>query len=775
MGRPSRAPPSQTESDLVKFMRLFSPATLPRDLLSGVVVFLVALPLCLGVALASNAPLFAGVLAGIVGGVLVGILSGSHTSVSGPAAGLTAVVAAQIAALGSFDAFLLAVVFAGIIQVGLGVARAGSIGAFFPSSVIKGLLAAIGLILILKQIPHLLGHDADPEGEMSFLQPDHETTFTELARIAGDYHIGTALIGIACVLLLVLWDRNKTLKKSGVPAPLVAVVFGVALSAIYEQLGGKWVIGATHLVQVPVADSFDAVLGLLRTPDFSQLTNVTVYTAAITIAIVASLETLLNLEAVDKLDPLRRSSPPNRELLAQGAGNIACGLIGGLPVTSVIIRSSVNINAGGKTKLAAISHGVLLACCVVAVPGLLNRIPLSALAAILIVTGFKLASPALFKKMWSEGRYQFLPFVATVIAILFTDLLIGILLGMVVAFGFILYANLRRHPRRIVERHVGGEVLRIEFSNQVSFLNRASLAQTLSELPDGAQVLLDARNTDYIDPDVLSLIADFRDNTAPAHGVQVSMIGFQERYRFDDEIQYVDCCSRDVQGQLAPQDVLQLLREGNARFRTGHRLTRDLGRQVGVTAKGQFPLAVVLSCIDSRTPVELIFDLGLGDVFSIRVAGNVASRKVLGSMEYACAVAGARLVLVLGHTRCGAVTSSIDLMDASRTAAEATGCTNLDSLVSEIQKTIKPGDPRFADLRKPAAKSVFVDSVANDHVLNTMAAIRRDSPTLRRLADEKRILIVGGMYDVSTGEIRFFSSTEPGRDELPLGHVASYS
>jgi carbonic anhydrase/SulP family sulfate permease len=743
-------------------LRIFSPKTLPKDLLSGLVVFLVALPLCLGVALASNAPLFSGLVAGIVGGLVVGSLSRSSTSVSGPAAGLTAVVAAQIAALGSFEAFLLAVLLAGVIQVVLGISQAGSISAFFPTSVIKGLLSAIGLILILKQIPHLLGHDDNPEGNLSFLQPDQETTFSELGAMLSDYHLSTALIGLLSLALLIAWDRVGWLKRTLVPAPLVVVLLGVALALLFERFGGAWVIDSEHLVQVPVADSFESLLGFLRAADFSQLGNPTVYVAAVTIAVVASLETLLNLEAVDKIDPQQRTSPPNPELLAQGAGNIACGLLGGLPVTSVIIRSTVNINSGGKTKLATITHGFLLLGCVAMVPTVLNRIPLSALAAILLMTGVKLASPKLMKQMWAEGRNQFLPYAATVLAIVLTDLLIGIVIGMVTAVSFILHSSLKRPMKRIVEKHVGGEVLRIELGNQVSFLNRASLQQTLYDVPRGGHVLLDARSTDYIDPDVLDLITDFRDTTAPVHGVDLSMVGFKDRYRIEDRIQYVDYTSRDLQSQMSPQQALQMLREGNERFRTGQRLTRDFSRQVAATASGQFPQAVVLSCIDSRTPAELIFDLGLGDIFSIRIAGNVAREKVLGSMEYSCAVAGAKLVVVLGHTRCGAVTSSVDLLAAHQTAANATGCNNLDRLVIEIQKSIDESDPHLTSELSVDEKHAFVDSVARAHVLRTIGVIREESSTLRELEDSGRIAIVGGMYDISTGRIEFFD-----RDGLP--------
>ena len=743
-------------------------ATLLADFKAGLVVFLVALPLCLGIALASGAPLLSGLLAGIVGGTLVGLFSGSQTSVSGPAAGLTAIVAAQIASLGSFSAFLLAVIIAGLIQIGLGIAQAGSIAAFFPSSVIKGLLAAIGVILVLKQIPHVLGHDLDPEGEMTFQQPDSETTFSELVGLFGDFQHGASIIGLVSIALLVVWSKWKPLKQSFIPAPLAVVLFGVGANLWFQQLGDPWLIKPSHLVQVPVAGSIAEFLNFLAPPDFSQWASPAVYTAAVTIAIVASLETLLNLQAVDKIDPQQRTSPPSRELLAQGIGNVACGLIGGLPVTSVIVRSSVNIIAGGKTKLAAVVHGILLLVSVPLIPMWLNTIPLSCLAAILLVTGIKLASPTLVKQMWNEGRYQFIPFAATVVAIVFTDLLIGILIGLTVSFGFILNSNLRRPMRRFVEKHLGGDVLHIELANQVSFLNRAALAEALANVPRNGHVLLDAQNTDYIDPDVLDLIRDFKEVSGPVRNVEVSLLGFRSEYQFDDQIQYVDYSTRELQEALTPQQVLQILKDGNERFRTGRRLTRDLVRQVRATAEGQHPLAVVLSCIDSRTPAELIFDLGMGDIFSIRIAGNVTSRKVLASAEYGCAVAGAKLILVMGHTRCGAVTAAIKLFCSTQTAAEATGCQNLDHILNDIQRSADRATCHAVHERPATEIGPLVDAVARRNVLRVVEAMREQSATLDGLVRKEQIAIVGAMYDVGTGALEFLTEEARGPDNQEM-------
>jgi carbonic anhydrase/SulP family sulfate permease len=741
--------------------------TLLRDFSAGLVVFLVALPLCLGVALASNAPLFSGLVAGIIGGILVGTLSGSQTSVSGPAAGLTAIVAAQIAALGSFQALQLALVIAGVLQIGLGFARAGVLAAFFPSSVIKGLLAAIGVILILKQIPHVLGHNAVPVSDLAFQQADRENTFSELLQLFGDLHAGAAVIGLLSIAMLAVWERWKPLKESGFPAPLIVVLLGIGISQLFQSFGEPWFIEPTHLVRVPMAESFSGFIGFFQRPDFSQWLSPSVYVAAATIAVVASLETLLNLEAVDKLDPQQRSSPPSRELLAQGAGNMVSGLVGGLPITAVVVRGSVNVTAGARTKLAAIVHGALLLICVAFLPGWLNTIPLSCLAAILLVTGFKLISPALVQRMWGEGWPQFIPFSATVVAIVFSDLLIGVLIGLAVALGFILISSVRRPLRWITEKHLRGEVLHIELADQVSFLNRGTLVQALDAVPRGGQVLLDARRTDYIDPDLLSVIRDFRDQTAPARGVELSLLGFRDKYNLSDQTRYVVHSTRELQEKLSPAQVLQVLKDGHTRFRSGRRLTRNLGRQVSDTSVGQHPLAVVVSCIDSRTPAELIFDLGVGDIFSVRIAGNVTSRKVLGSIEYGCAIAGAKLVLVMGHTRCGAVTAAIDLLGSGETTNLATGCQHLSYIVEEIQQSIDADSSKRIQQMTSTERESFVNAVARRHVVRSARKMVQQSHTLSKLEQDGRVVVVSAMYDIVTGDIEFLS--DPGKDPMRLG------
>ncbi|MCA9140977.1 MAG: sulfate transporter, partial [Planctomycetales bacterium] len=467
------------------------------------------------------------------------------------------------------------------------------------------------------------------------------------------------------------------------------------------------------------------------------------------------------LEATDKLDKRQRNSPPSRELVAQGVGNITAGMIGGIPVTSVIVRGSVNVMSGSNSKLSTILHGVILLVCVALFPYYLNMIPLSALAAILLVTGFKLASPKLFAQMWSEGRYQLIPFLVTVLAIVFTDLLIGILLGLAVSVLFILNSSLRSPVRRIVETYLDGDVIHVELANQVSFLNRAALDQVFDKAPPGSRFLVDATDSDYIDPDILSLVREFKDVKAPARGIKVSLRGFREKYNLKDEIQFADYSTRELQDRILPQQVIDILSEGNRRFCNGTRLTRDFNRQVYATSASQNPLAVVLSCIDSRVPAELVFDLGIGDIFSVRVAGNVIGTKSLGSIEYGVTVAGVKLVVVLGHTRCGAVTSSVELLAKRLDTERASGCQHLHAIVQEIQMSANPGALSGLDRMEPQEKESCIDDVARKNVVRTVYEIVARSQAIHGAVQSGRAIVVGGMYDVKTGEVTFLPETLP--------------
>ena len=500
------------------------------DLPAGLVVFLVALPLCLGIALASGAPLFSGIITGIVGGLVVSMLSGSALSVSGPAAGLTVIVLNAIQQIGSFEAFLLAVVLAGVIQIVLGVMKAGIIGHYFPSSVIKGMLAAIGLILVFKQIPHAFGYDKDSEGDLSFVQVDGENTFSELLNAINFLHPGAVIISTISLLIIIFWDK-PFLKKYAifrlVPAALVAVVSGVLINTYFEAFSPLLALKNDHLVSLPVSGSVEAFIGHFTFPNFQAISNPQVIITAFTIGIVASLESLLSVEATDKLDPFKRNTPTNQELIAQGAGNVVAGLLGGLPLTAVIVRSSANINAGGRTKLSAFIHGVFLLISVVAFAGLLNKIPLACLAAVLLVVGYKLAKISLFKSMYKLGWSQFLPFVVTVIAILLTDLLKGIGIGMAVSIFFILRNNYKQAYHFNEAGTPDKRQITIQLVEDVTFINKGAITLTLDKLPNDAKVVIDGSKSRFIDIDVLEIIHNFKE-TALLKGIQLELKGIPE-------------------------------------------------------------------------------------------------------------------------------------------------------------------------------------------------------------------------------------------------------
>lgn len=482
------------------------------DIPASIVVFFVALPLCLGIALASGAPLFSGLIAGIIGGIVVGAMSGSQVGVSGPAAGLAAIVLTAIGTLGGYENFLLAVVLGGVIQIIFGVLKAGIIGYYFPSSVIKGMLTGIGLIIILKQIPHFFGYDANPEGGFAFFQVDGENTFSEIFVALNNISLGATLVAVIGLVILLLWDR--VLSKKGkifniIQGPLVAVAVGI-IYFVSTKGNTTYGIDANHLVTVPIPDSIDSFLGQFSLPNFAAITNPQIWIVAFTIALVASLETLLCVEATDKLDPRKRVTPTNKELLAQGTGNMLSGLIGGLPITQVIVRSSANIQSGGKTKMSAIIHGFLLLISVILIPRLLNMIPLSVLASILLIVGYKLAKPALFKKMYDLGWKQSIPFYVTVIGIVFTDLLIGIGMGLLVGVVVILIKSFQNsHFLHIEDKSNGEEKIKMTLAEEVTFFNKGAILKELDRLPRDSSLELDVRRTRYLDNDIIEILEDF--------------------------------------------------------------------------------------------------------------------------------------------------------------------------------------------------------------------------------------------------------------------------
>lgn len=509
------------------------------DSISGLVVFLVALPLCLGIAVASGATPFAGIITGVIGGIIVGYLSGSNVSVSGPAAGLIAIVLLAIKDLG-FEAFILAVLLAGIFQLILGFVKAGSISNYFPFGVIEGMLTGIGIIIIMKELPHAIGYDNEHEGDFfNYNLTDSTDRFflNELIHSFNFAHTGILIISIISISILVAFNKIPFLNKiKAIPGALVVVVVGIILNELFRLFKPDFFISGNHLVLLPVSNSIDDLIHQFTFPDFTAISNPKVWVTAATIAIVASIETLLCIEAGDKLDPLKRYSDANTELKAQGIGNILAGLIGGLPMTSVIVRTSANINAGARTRLSTIFHGVLLLLTALLIPTLLNKIPMACLAAILIMIGFKLASPKVFMHMWSIGKFQFIPFLVTVIGVVSIDLLKGVGIGLLVSIFFILLGNMKLAYVFKKDKHKEGDDIHIDLAQEVSFLNKAAIKRTLGDLPSNSKVIISAKNTIYIDYDVIELIKDFTQYGAKDKNITVELQDFKSSYKIENTI-----------------------------------------------------------------------------------------------------------------------------------------------------------------------------------------------------------------------------------------------
>lgn len=524
-------------------------ANAKSDLMSGLIVFLIALPLCLGIAQASNAPLFSGIVAGVIGGIVIGFLSKSQLSVSGPAAGLVAIVLGALEKMGAFEIFLCAVIVAGAIQLILGFVRAGSIANYFPSNVIEGMLAGIGLTIIIKQLRDAVGY-VDPKHTAGMDDADDGFFLSGISDAINHIEPGAVIIAVIGILLLAFWSTKGMKKFQIIPAGLLVVVLGTLINLGFKTAAPSLYLDGSHLVKLPVPSSAADFFGQFKLPDFKGFGRSEVWITGLIIAVVASIETLLCIEATDKLDPQKRYTSGDAELRAQGIGNMLSGFIGGLPITSVIVRSSANINSGAKSKLATITHGVLLLVCVATIPFILNLIPKATLAAILIFTGYRLCRPAVFKHMWHAGLAQFLPFVITTVAVVGLDLLKGVGLGMAFSIFYILRNNLRipfYYKRTVFE---SSEVIHLKLAQEVSFLNKASIKKTLENIPEGSTVVLDATLTEYIDYDVLELIKEFQLTKAPDKEIKMSLIGFKNTYNLPED----SFANKDLDGILSNDD-----------------------------------------------------------------------------------------------------------------------------------------------------------------------------------------------------------------------------
>ena len=519
---------------------------LNKDIPSSIVVFFVALPLCLGIALASEAPLFSGIIAGFVGGIVVGLISKSPSGVSGPAAGLVVIVVSAINTLGSFEAFLAAVVLGGVIQLALGFLKAGVIGYYFPNSVIKGMLAGIGIIIFLKQIPVAFGYVGESFENLEFIQSNGENTFSALTHIFDKISPAAIFITLLSLFILIAWENYLTQKGKIfkiLPASLFVVLIGVLINLLIPE-NSAWSLLENQMVQVPVPDGFDSFVGQFMFPDFSVLASIDVYIVAITIAIVASLETLLCVEATDKLDPEKKNTPTNRELIAQGTGNIVAGFIGGLPITQVIVRSSANIQSGNKTKMSAVFHGVLLFLSIIIIPNFLNQIPLSSLAAILLIVGYKLAKPSLFKKMFNLGQKQYIPFLITVLGLVFGDLLIGIGLGLAVGVIRVLIESYKNsHFLHLEDSDGDSHHVKMNFAEEVTFFNKGAIMRELDNIPENSLLEIDVRNTKSLDYDILEILDDYA-KRAKKKNIKIHLK--YENGEIDDPDSYEDLFKKDV-------------------------------------------------------------------------------------------------------------------------------------------------------------------------------------------------------------------------------------
>lgn len=554
-------------------------------------------------------------------------------------------------------------------------------------------------------------------------------------------HPGAILISIISVLILIFWDRIPLKAIKFFPASLFVVILGVMLNLLFLKVSSLE-IEQSHLVNLPAFDWSD-LSGYFHLPDIADFKNYQLFTVAGTIALVASLETLLNIEAVDKLDPHKRESPPNRELVAQGVGNIFAGFLGGLPVTSVIVRSSVNIGAGNETRLSTILHGILMLVSVISLGRILNLIPLSSLAAILLVTGYKLAKVSIFKEMYAKGWNQFIPFTVTIVGIVFTDLLIGILIGLAISIFYLLKSNFRNPFIMRKETLSVGEVIKLDLSDEVSFLNKASIRETLWRIPKSSMVIIDASKSGFIDEDVLGLIRDFKTTVAPERDIQLNVLGLREKYKMSGHVKFITVLSRAAQQDLKPQEIVDLLKAGNARFTAGYVSEKYYERQINATSLGQNPVAVIVSCIDSRTSPEIVFDAGIGDLLIVRVAGNISGKAIVGSVELAVKKIGVKLIVVMGHSNCGAVQAAVEQLTDG----------NIGFITSRINDAITKGglNPLALDTTDP----VLMKKVTCLNAEHSIEDILEQSEYLKQRVTKKEIGIVSAYYDTGSGDVNF--------------------
>jgi carbonic anhydrase len=713
---------------------------LRRDLPAGVAVFFVAVPLCLGIAHASGAPVLAGLVAGIVGGLVVGLLSPSQLSVSGPAAGLTALVLSAKESLGSFEAVVTAVVLAGAIQIALGASKAGFLASFFPSAVVRGMLSAIGVILVLKQMPHLVGYDVEEMGVFDFLlRPEdfterygdehpyvEKSTLTVLAHAFGLLKKGALVIGVVGLATLVAWDRWIGKRIPFLPGSVVVVLLGIGLDAIFRLVAPSFALSRYHLVQLPDFGSLGEFGAATKFPSLAALAKPNVYFYAVALAIVASLESLLSVEALDKLDPEKRTTPTNRELVAQGVGNVVSGLLGGLPITAVVVRSTVNLSAGAKTKASTVLHGVMLVVALLFLAPFINRIPLSALAAVLVYTGFKLASPKAFREMLRHGYNQSIPYVITIVAIVFTNLLLGVAIGFFVSSFFILrnsYVSTR------FELATYGRFKRLVLAREVTFLQKARLTETLEAIEPGSMVEIDAMASTYVDPDIIDVLEEYQQSAA-RRDIQVLVAG----------IPRLEQCTPRFR-KLMQDEYDKLLRNNQEWVREKLSTDPDFFTKKGT---GQAPQFMFIGCSDSRVPENTITKTEPGQIFVHRNIANVVSLSdinLLSVLQYSVEVLNVKHLIVCGHYGCGGVHAAIG----------QTSLGLIDNWISQIKLVVTGHAEELGRIKDPEQHERRVIEL---HVIQQCRNLYKTSIVQNALRKFGYPKVHGWVYDLNTGLIK---------------------
>lgn len=620
-----------------------------KDIPAGIVVFLVALPLCLGIALACGAPLISGLISGIIGGIVIGSISQSDISVSGPAASLTAVVLIALQELDSFEVFLLALFIGGLIQLVIGILKAGIIADYMPTSIIKGLLAAIGIILIISQVPYALGVELDKSRLLNYSENFFIGVQERTLLVFRSLSPGAIVLSAISILIMVYWDKTVLKRIKLLPPSLFVVFLGVILNLFFKYFIPSLYLDGVHLVNIPKVEKLSSFFTF---PDFSYIDNVQVWTYAFTIAIIASIASLLAIEAADNLDPHKRRSPPNRELVAQGIGNTLAGLLGGIPITSVIVRSSVNIEAGAETRLSTILHGTLLLASVLFLSSVINLIPLASLAVLLLVVGYKLASFSIFKSMYLKGWPQFIPFFITTLGILLTDVLIGVLIGSAVSIFYLLRGNYHNPFYIEKTKSIKGKAIRLELSNEVSFLNKPAIKRTLWNLPKNSRIIIDATFTTYVEPDVIEILHDFQDTFARENDIEVMITGLKEKYEKKDKVNLISDPSeaKKERDLTSPKEILNYLIDGNQRYVDGNLVSRRLRNKELMDFIKEAPLAAIINCIDMREPLNMLLNTDIGDLIPLRAAGNLMGEHLIHSTEVTCRKQGAKLILLMGNS-----------------------------------------------------------------------------------------------------------------------------